>query len=113
MKEVLEVNRKHKLLTKELRALFKKVGSQMQCDDPLVVAVFFSPYAGIEWYATEFNPESGIFFGFVCGPHQEWGSWYYQEIQELSLGHGTIPMVERDKYFAPKRFSEIELKKGA
>ena len=42
-----------KLITKEIEALFKKIGRQERVDDPIVVAKFFNPTGAGTWYATE------------------------------------------------------------
>jgi hypothetical protein len=42
-----------KLMTKEIEALFKKIGRQEKVDDPIVVAKFFNPTGLGTWYATE------------------------------------------------------------
>lgn len=42
-----------KLITKEIEALFKKIGRQGKVDDPIVVAKFFNPTGAGTWYATE------------------------------------------------------------
>jgi hypothetical protein len=47
-----EVNRV-KLLTKEIEALFKKIGRQEGNSDPTVVAHFFNPSGPGDWWATE------------------------------------------------------------
>jgi hypothetical protein len=54
-----------KLLTKELLKQFAKVGCQEDNPDPLVVCKYFYP-AGIRtWYATEYDPETRLFYGYV------------------------------------------------
>ncbi|TSC54106.1 MAG: Uncharacterized protein LiPW30_762, partial [Parcubacteria group bacterium LiPW_30] len=53
------------LLTLELEQRFKKIGSQENNADPLVIAKYFWPYGGGYWYATEYDPETKIFFGYV------------------------------------------------
>ena len=42
-----------KLMTKEIEALFKKIGRQEKVDDPIVVVKFFNPTGAGTWYATE------------------------------------------------------------
>ena len=54
-----------KLLTKELLQRFERVGSQEEVKDPLVIAKFFNPTGAGTWLATEYEPDSKIFFGFV------------------------------------------------
>lgn len=110
MKETMQGMRRHRLLTKELLEQFEKLGTQFECNDPIVVAKFFSPYYGWRWYATSYDPVRKVFFGYVEGHHGEWGRWSYKEIQELSLnGKGTIPAIERDIWFISKKFSELKI----
>ena len=42
-----------KLITKEIEALFKKIGRQEGNSDPTVVAHFFNPSGPGDWWATE------------------------------------------------------------
>ncbi len=56
-----------KLLTKELQKRFAKIGRQENSPDPLVIAKFFNPCAPCTWYATQYNQEDKIFFGYVAG----------------------------------------------
>jgi hypothetical protein len=42
-----------KLMTKEIEALFKKIGRQEGNSDPTVVAHFFNPSGPGDWWATE------------------------------------------------------------
>ncbi len=97
-----------KLLTKELLARFAKVGSQEEAKDPLVIAKFFNPAGAGTWYATEYDPESKEFFGYVSifgDWNDEWGSFSLAELESYrgKLGLG----IERDLYFDEKKISEI------
>lgn len=95
-----------KLMTSTLEARFKKIGSQEDVKDPIVVAKFFNP-AGIgTWYATEYDPVERIFFGFVSlfGDHNdEWGSFSLDELEAVKgpLGLG----IERDIHCGEKPLS--------
>ena len=96
-----------KLLTKKLEKRFAQVGSQEDEKDPLVIAKFFNPCGGGTWYATEYDPQRKVFFGYVSifGDHNdEWGSFSLDELQSYKgpLGLG----IERDRYFIEKRASE-------
>jgi len=53
-----------KLLTKGLIERFEKLGCQQYETDPVVVCKFFYPRGRATWYATEYNPEHQIFFGY-------------------------------------------------
>lgn len=97
-----------KLLTKELLERFAKLGKQEDSADPIVVAKFFNPTGAGIWYATEYDPQSRAFFGFVSifgDWNDEWGSFSLDELQGYTgkMGLG----IERDLYFDEKRISEV------
>lgn len=96
------------LITKELEKEFKKVGSQMDKPDPLVICKFFNPTGAGTWWATEYNPETKIFFGYVSifGDHNdEWGSFSLKELEEYQGKFGLG--IERDLYFTSQPISKI------
>jgi hypothetical protein len=103
-----------KLLTKELLAKFNQVGSQEEIKDPIVIAKFFNPTGGGTWYATEYNPETKEFFGYVSifgDWNDEWGSFSLVELENYRGQFGLG--IERDIYFVSKPFSQIsEINKG-
>ncbi len=97
-----------KLLTKGLLERFAKLGRQEDSSDPVVVAKFFNPTGAGTWYATEYDPEEKIFFGYVSifgDWNDEWGSFSLDELESYrgQLGLG----IERDLYFGEKRISEV------
>ena len=97
-----------KLLTKELQTRFAKLGRQEDSADPIVVAKFFNPSGAGTWYATEYDPENKIFFGYVSifgDWNDEWGSFSLDELESYQgkLGLG----IERDLYFDEKKISEV------
>ena len=93
-----------KLLTKALEARFQEVGRQ-DIPNPVVIAKFFHPFSTQTWYATEYNPEDGCFFGWVDGPCPELGYFSLDEMQGLR-SHG-LPM-ERDLYFRERPLSVVK-----
>jgi len=97
-----------KLMTKELEARFKEVGSQEEVKDPIIIAKYFNPSGAGTWYATEYNPEERLFFGYVSifgDLNDEWG---YFSLEELESVRGPFGLgIERDLYFGEKRASEI------
>lgn len=94
------------LLTKALQDRFAEVGSQGHLDDPLIIAKFFNPCGRGTWYATEYNPEDKIFFGYVTGlGFDEWGCFSLVEMESVKLPFGLG--IERDLYFGEKRFSSV------
>ena len=51
------------LITSELLRKFNALGSQENNPDPMVIVKYF--YGSWTWLATEFDPESRTFFGYV------------------------------------------------
>jgi hypothetical protein len=89
-----------KLLTKELLRRFAQVGRQENVADPLVIAKFFNPIGAGTWYATEYDPESQMFFGYVSifgDYNDEWGSFALSELESYRGKFGLG--IERDLYF--------------
>jgi hypothetical protein len=71
-------------------------------------AKFFNPCGAGTWYATEYDPETRIFFGYVSifgDWNDEWGSFALEELESYKgpLGIG----IERDLYFGERRASEV------
>lgn len=93
-----------KLLTKEILERLPALGSLDGVDDPVVQVKFFTPWSNWTWWATEYDPETGIFFGLVSGFELEWGNFSLAELEEVEAGGLKI---ERDLYFDPKRVSLI------
>jgi len=97
-----------KLLTKELLKRFEKIGRQENVSDPVVVAKFFNPTGAGTWYATEYDPEERLFFGFVSifgDCNDEWGSFSLDELQNYRGKFGLG--IERDIYFEEKPISQV------
>jgi len=98
------------LLTKEIEARFKEIGSQENEKDPIVIAKFFNPTGAGTWYATEYNPEEKIFFGYasIFGDHcDEWGDFSLEELKSVK-GMGGLG-IERDLHCGEKRISEFNI----
>jgi hypothetical protein len=97
-----------KLITEEIQKLFREVGSQSESEDPLVICKFFNPTGAGTWFATEYDGESRIFFGYasIFGDHcDEWGSFSLDELESYRGKFGLG--IERDLYFKPMQFSEV------
>ena len=97
-----------KLLTKELVKRFEKVGRQEDAADPIIVAKFFNPTGAGTWYATEYEPESKMFFGYVSifgDWNDEWGYFSLAELEGYTSKFGLG--IERDLYFGEKKISEV------
>lgn len=88
------------LLTTDLRRRLPPLyANEAAGDDALVVAKFFTPDAQWTWYATEFDPESRTFYGFVRGLEAELG---YFSLDDLERVRGPLGLpVERDRWWRP------------
>ena len=96
-----------KLLTqanrKALPALYSTDG---QGDDAIVHVKLFTPDSSWTWLATEFDPESRLFFGWADNG-QGGGELGNFSLDELEGVHGPMGLsVERDRYFRPKSLGE-------
>ena len=99
-----------KLLTKELEIRFKKIGSQENEKDPIVVARFFNATGAGTWWATEYDPTDKTFFGYVSifGDHNdEWGSFSLEELESFKGRFGLG--IERDLYCGEMKISEFNI----
>lgn len=97
-----------KLMTKELERRFAQVGSQEHVEDPLIIAKFFNPAGAGTWYATEYDPETRIFFGYVSifgDWNDEWGDFSLDELESYRGPFGLG--IERDLYFGEQRASLV------
>jgi hypothetical protein len=97
-----------KLMTKELEQKFSQVGSQENIKDPVIIAKFFNPAGPGTWYATEYDPETRTFFGYVSifgDWNDEWGTFSLDELESFrgKMGLG----IERDLYFEEKPASQV------
>ena len=93
------------LMTTELLERFTEIGSQYDTKDPIIVAKFFDPCGSASWYATEYNPETKIFYGYVTGlAFDEWGTFSLTELESFKRPFGLT--IERDLYFKEQRFSQ-------
>ena len=98
-------SRRHKLLPKAIQAKLPPLYSQeKKGEDAIAQVKFFTPYSNWYWFATEFDPEQGLFFGKVIGHETEMGYFSLQELEELTkrIGWTNLPAVERDCHFSPK-----------
>lgn len=95
-----------KLLTKSIENRFAKIGSQDGKNDAaIVVAKYFTPFSNWTWYATEYNPETGLFFGLACGGEMELGYFSLAEFEDMNSG--LLNQIERDLYFDETTMEEV------
>ena len=94
-----------KLLTAEnLKNLPPLYAQDGKGQDAIAYVKFFTPDSNWTWFATEFSPEDGTFFGLVDGFEKELG---YFTLQELQSAKGPMGLpIERDMHFDPKPLKE-------
>lgn len=94
------------LLTKENKTKLPKLYSQQKLGEKAIAYVkFFDPCGSYTWYATEFDPKEGRFFGLVSGHELELGYWM---LEELAAYKGPFGIgIERDRWFTPKTIEEV------
>jgi len=98
------------LITKKLEERFKKIGTQENKKDPIVVAKFFNPTGMGTWYATEYNSKERSFFGYasIFGDYNdEWGSFSLDELESYKGPFGVG--IERDLYCKEQKISKFEI----
>lgn len=92
-----------KLLTKRTLSAFKKQGdtSQKSSEDIKIIVKFFNPDGRETWYATEYNPKTKMFYGFVSlfnDCRDELGSFSLEELKKFKSPWLKLK-IERDKFF--------------
>lgn len=99
-----------KLMTKDLIKRFPRLRqtSNIPPEKVQIVAKFFYPRGAATWYATEYDPEERLFFGFVNlgDPHcAELGYFSLDELEQFRDRYGIG--IERDLYFRKHFLSEV------
>jgi hypothetical protein len=103
----LDGMRRHKFLTKAIEKKLPALYSQENNPDPTVWAKWFHPFSNLTWYATEYDPKIGMFFGYVdTGDYNSELGYFSRAEMAETLVRG-LP-IERDKYFRPTKLSEIK-----
>ena len=85
------------LLPKHLAEQLPPLYSQDGNPDAPVVVKLFDPCSNWTWYATEYDPEHGFFFGFVVGHEEELGYFSLGELKDVRNRLG-LPL-ERDLHW--------------
>ena len=89
-------------IRKELPPLY---GQDGRGGEAVVYVKFFTPDASWTWYATEFDPLDGRFFGLVDGQFKELG---YFMLSELETNTGPLGLhIERDLHWKPTKLRDI------
>ena len=95
-----------KLLTEEIKKQLPALGETAEQTDPIAIVKFFNPTGIGTWWAVEFDPDSGIFFGKADLGFPELGSFSLQELESYKgpMGIG----IERDIHFTPRPLSQCK-----
>ena len=67
-------------------------------EDVPVPVKFFCPWGSWTWYATEYDPADGLFFGFVRGHEGELGYFSRAELEDITGPMGLY--IERDIHWS-------------
>ena len=113
-------------LTKQVEKLMKDYpyGCQMEKEskDIVIPVKLFDLWSSINWWLSEYDPESKVAFWYVTGFYEdEWGTISIQELESLELPielHNSnavdiafnlwaIPRVELDKFYKPTKFPDL------
>ena len=96
-----------KLMTIELEKSFPPIYSNEEKDPQvvLIIAKFFCPWNNWTWYATEYDQQTGQFFGFVRGLYNELGYFSLEELESIRGPWGLS--IERDLYFGVHTLAEV------
>lgn len=87
------------LMTKEIREKLPAPGTTdgRPAEKVKVIVKYFNPTGAGTWYATEFDPEEEIFFGYAKITDGELG---YFSLEELKSFRGRFGLgIERDLYW--------------
>ena len=98
-----------KLMTKEIERQIPKLYEQDgKGEDAVVFVKFFNPCGAGTWFATEYDPEQRLFFGYAeIFPGE--GELGYFSLDELESVRGPLGLgIERDIYFKPKTLGEAK-----
>ncbi len=85
------------LLPAELAAKLPPIYTQDGNREAPVVLKVFDPCSNWTWYATEYDPEERICFGFVVGHEEELGYFSLTELESVTNRLG-LPL-ERDLHW--------------
>ena len=100
-----------KLMTKALEKRFAKIGRQEGDKDPVVVAKYFNPVGAGTWWATEYDPEEKMFFGYVSIFEDHNDEWGYFSLAELENIKGKFGLgIERDLHCGERKLSGCYIK---
>jgi hypothetical protein len=97
----------HVLMNDEIRQSLPPLYSNEEKGLEAIAPVkYFHKLSGWRWYASEYDPEQGLFFGLVDGYETELGYFSLDELEEIGKDKRTIP-IERDLYYKPQTLQEL------
>jgi len=91
-----------KAIEKNLPALY--ANEKKHPRDIKVPLKMFSPWGSWTWYATEYDPETKTFFGWVDSEFPELGYFNLDELESVSGPYGL--KIERDMHWNPNNTLE-------
>jgi len=96
-----------KMLTKELAKQLPPLytNETLPSEDQIAIVKFFDPCSNWTWYATEYDPQDRLFFGWVVGFEKEWGYFSLDELEQTKNRLGLH--LERDLYFKPTAMKNL------
>jgi len=92
----------------ELSALPRLYASE---DTPLKEKIIHMHFfiGGCDWYATEYDSEEQLFFGFaILNNDLEMAEWGYFSLQELAELKVSFVEVDRDLHWTPTQAQNVE-----
>lgn len=96
-----------KMLTKELEKQLPPLytNETLPSEDQIAIVKFFDPCSNWTWYATEYDPQDRLFFGWVVGLEKEWGYFSLDELEQTKNRVGLH--LKRDLYFKPTAMKNL------
>jgi Protein of unknown function (DUF2958) len=99
-----------KLMTKAIEKRFEKLGRQEEKgDEAIVAAKFFNPTGRSSWFATEYDPTTRLFYGYVVGEYgpdcDERGYFCRDELETITSRCGLH--MERDQWWREVPLSAV------
>lgn len=99
-----------KLITKEVAATLPALYSTEDQTDPICLVKLFHPMSSYTCYLTEYDPNTGLAFGYVVGAvEDELGYIHIAELEKVKI---CDVGMERDLYYKPEKLSVIK-KRGS
>lgn len=97
-----------KLMTKAIEKAIPAIGKQDGAKNPKVYLKLFNPCGRYTYYATEYEPETGLLFGYaVSNARPEESEFGYASLPEMAAVRLPFGLgIERDMHFTAKGLVE-------